>query len=248
MLLFSFSSSSSGILCEDEMSQWLLGDSIMVAPVLSDVGGKWDAKRTVTLPSLKHTTTKLLKQEAGANSAVSALVSMVVQDVWFEFNSTASHAGGTTLNFAKAPIGLAATPVFVQAGSVLAVMRDAGALQATDDLSLPLATTGPLEIQIYAGADAAFVLVEDDGWSKNYTGADLLIGHHGNETQSGRANQRVTTFRWFEANRTLHWNVDGTFSDDSTHTHLCASLFEASTTGPSRKKAREIGIHGMLGF
>jgi len=68
----------------------------------------------------------------------------------------------------------------------------AGVLEHTD--ALP---GGPLEVQVYAGADCKFTLVEDDGETNAY--------------QEGRV--RATTFEWHEASSTLTWTVEGLKDD-----------------------------------
>lgn len=80
-------------------------------------------------------------------------------------------------------------PAFVRAGTVLPLAP--AALQYTD--ALP---GGPLEVQVYAGADGAFELVEDDGETLGY--------------EDGKV--RFTYFSWDDRRRTLSWRVRGSSS------------------------------------
>ena len=78
---------------------------------------------------------------------------------WYEFNSTTSHQGPTTVSLSAVPLDH--IPVYVKAGGIVAL---APLVQYTD--ALP--GDGPLELHVYAGADGAFTLVEDDGETYGY--------------------------------------------------------------------------------
>jgi len=99
---------------------------------------------------------------------------------WYDFWSGASAGGdgaaGATIS-APAPLG--AVPVHVRAGSIVAFGPE---LQYTDEKP-----ADPVTLVVYAGADGAFTLYEDDGMSYDYeTGASARI-----------------PLRWSQATRTL---------------------------------------------
>lgn len=63
-------------------------------------------------------------------------------------------------------------------------------LQYTD-----AAPGGPLNVIVFAGADAEMTLVEDDGSTTAYEAGAV----------------RTTTFKWTDATKTLSWTVSGSF-------------------------------------
>lgn len=118
--------------------------------------------------------------------------------LWFEFNSSVTHLGPTTLFLTNVPLSV--TPVFVRGGSIVPL---APPLQFTDQLP-----GGALTVQVYAGADASFDLAEDDGESRLYESGDV-------------ASVRHTLFQWSDAKRTLSWSAaPGSFTDQ--HSFLLA--------------------------
>jgi len=98
-------------------------------------------------------------------------------------------------------------PAFVRAGTVLPL---APVVQFTD--ALP---GGPLEVQVYAGANGSFSLVEDDGETYAY--------------QSGEV--RVTSFAWDDARGTLSWAAEG--SAPGSFTELSVTLVGADSVSRS---------------
>lgn len=72
---------------------------------------------------------------------------------WYEFNTTTMHVGPTTLSLTNVP--LAHTPVYVRCGGLITL---GPVIQYTGQMP-----GGPLQVQIYGGADSTFTLVEDDG-------------------------------------------------------------------------------------
>merc|ERR1712032_803688 len=74
-------------------------------------------------------------------------------------------------------------PTFVRCGAVIPL---APVVQYTD--ALP---GGPLEVQVYAGADGSFKLVEDDGETTSYERLGYV---------------RETEFSWSDGLRTLSWS------------------------------------------
>ncbi len=136
----------------DVTDQWMLGDRVLVAPVLARGG-----RREVMLP------------EGG----------------WYRFESSELLAGGRTL---RLQVPLDEIPVFVRAGTLLPL---GPVVQSTAFLP-----GGPLELQIYPGADAAARLIEDDGATLRYRDGEV----------------RETNFRWEEAQRRLTWQQQGAYS------------------------------------
>ena len=101
---------------------------------------------------------------------------------WYAFGSSIVHTGPTKLG-GTAP--LSEVPVFVRPGAIVPL---APVIQYSD--ALP---GGPLEVQVYAGVDGTFTLVEDDGQTLKYT-----VG-----------STRTTAFSWDEKSSTLTWTVGG---------------------------------------
>lgn len=110
------------------------------------------------------------------------------EGTWYHFNDTRVEEGPTHLNNA---VDATKIPVFVRPGAIIAL---APVVQSTD-----LLPGGPLEVQIYGGADGSFKLVEDDGESIDY--------------EVGRV--RETTLRWYDAACTLSWRARGAATNQS---------------------------------
>ena len=102
---------------------------------------------------------------------------------WFEWGTATTHAGGTTLPLANVPLG--AVPVFARAGSIVPL---APPVEWSD--ALP---GGPLRVAVYAGADGAFILAEDDGDTMGYA--------------SGAVS--TLALAWSEATKCLCWTRGG---------------------------------------
>lgn len=99
---------------------------------------------------------------------------------WYRFNSSAVTVGPASVG-GVAP--LTEVPVYVRPGCVVPLgpaVQHSGALPG-----------GALEVQVYAGADGSFELIEDDGESKHYAAGAT----------------RVTALRWDDAASTLAWKV-----------------------------------------
>lgn len=72
---------------------------------------------------------------------------------WYRWNTTTTEQGGQTLN---ETLGLAEMALFVREGALLPLHANAS-IQHSGELG------GVLELQVYAGTDATFAMVEDDG-------------------------------------------------------------------------------------
>lgn len=75
---------------------------------------------------------------------------------WYDFYTNERHVGGQTIETSAL---LSQIPVFVKSGSIIPFCKNAQYAKTVADT---------LEIRIYDGADAAFVLYEDEGDNYNY--------------------------------------------------------------------------------
>ena len=119
---------------------------------------------------------------------------------WFKWNTTAAVPGGQT----------------VKPGAILTLQANASRVQHTAQAG------GLLELQIYAGADGDFDMVEDDGISYDYSGEAA-----GAASDEDNPMVRTTTWRWNDSDKTLTWSVRGGESLKSAHayTHVLPVLF-----------------------
>lgn len=144
--------------------------------------------------------------------------------LWFAFNSTAALVG-PLVALARDDVALDELVLYVRAGAILPLARDV--VQRTDDLG------GALTVHVYAGADGAFDLVEDDGHSLAY--------------QAGAV--RRTAFAWDNAARTLSWTVSGPFAGDANSFDTAwPVLFVANATAPVAHAPVPLGSGGSVSF
>jgi alpha-glucosidase (family GH31 glycosyl hydrolase) len=87
---------------------------------------------------------------------------------WYRWNSTVTEAGGQMIN---ETLGLSEMAVFVREGALLPLHANAS-IQHTGEIG------GLLELQVYAGRDGHFVMVEDDGISEDYQQLPKREGTH----------------------------------------------------------------------
>jgi len=149
--------------------QWLVGTGLMTAPVLTEGG-----ERSVYFPSLP------------------------ASELWFEFNSTTTHVGGTSEDVA---VPLDSSPVYVRSGTIVPL---GPVVQHTGELP----GDGILEVHVYAGADGSFTLVEDDGDSYDYE----------------KGITRRTEFECSHERRTLSWVANSSVQHGSLFTKLILLL------------------------
>lgn len=142
---------------------------------------------------------------------------------WFELNTTTTHQGPTTL---QGSVDLDIIPMYVRPGAVIPL---APVVQYTD--ALP---GGALEVQIYAGQDGTFTLVEDDGETTAY--------------EKGLVRQ--TKFSWSDTSKTLSWassdHTNG--SAKNLFTRVFATLFSASDSAKKVSSTVDLGSNGSIGF
>jgi len=137
---------------------------------------------------------------------------------WYAFNSSATTEGPATLGGTAA---LAEVPVYVRPGAVVPlapVVQHSGALPG-----------GALEVQVYAGADGSFTLVEDDGESTAYASGAV----------------RSTRLAWDDGARTLSWAVvDATAAGTAGFSQLFVRRFDAA--GVASSAVVQIGKGGSV--
>jgi alpha-glucosidase (family GH31 glycosyl hydrolase) len=136
---------------------------------------------------------------------------------WFSFNTTQTAHGPADVTVSPS---LDEIFVLVRAGSVFAV---GDSVMATAD-----APQRPLLLHIYPGANATFVMREDDG-----------------VTYGGDA--RVTTFIWDDADLALLWSAEGSYSGNTTYTLVQAVAFFPDAD-PVYTRVRDIGDGGFFTF
>jgi len=120
---------------------------------------------------------------------------------WYRFGKNQVIQGAATQNVTTT---LDEIPMYVRAGSILPL---GPLIMHTDQLP-----GGPLEVQIYPGADADFTLVEDDGHTTDYL--------------SGKV--RRTMFHWNEAKGELSWKCAGPYNGADLFRDIHAVIFDAN--------------------
>ena len=145
---------------------------------------------------------------------------------WYLFNTTETVAGSGAPLVRDKDLRLDEFPVYVVKGSILPIHPWDRAAQHSQ------AQKGLLEVQVYGGADAHFVMYEDDGMTNAYaTDRDV----------------RTTSFVWDEAQRTLKWSVAGgqkQYDKGNDYTQVRVALFELGARGVLRSKVGQIGAGG----
>lgn len=139
--------------------------------------------------------------------------------LWYQRET--AHISQGPLNIGG-PANLWEIPQYCRAGAVLPV---AAAVQFSD--ALP---GGPLEIQVYGGADGGFELVEDDGISYAYKSGEV----------------RRTKLSWDDEAKTLTWKVSGNpeAGGPQSFTKIYMTLFDRQ--GIRRTETKAVGSGGSL--
>lgn len=158
---------------------------------------------SVLIPSslgLAHTTERPPSKENSSTAELPA------SSTWYRWNTTASLKGGQTVS---ETLELSQMAVFVAAGAILP-------LQANSSMQYSAQAGGLLEVQVYAGKDGSFEMVEDDGISYDY------------QTKA-EASTRTTLWSWSDATKTLTWSVKGgaALKSPNVYTDVVAVLFAA---------------------
>eukprot|EP00439_Symbiodinium_sp_Y106_P071921 s2852_g13.t1 len=118
---------------------------------------------------------------------------------WHPFNRAGEIITGPRSAVQEVPLDN--IPAYVRLGTVIPL---APQVQSTDDLP-----GGPLEVQVYAGADGNFTLVEDDGETSSYKTGSL----------------RKTTFVWNDAEKQLTWSTAGANTQARYFSSIRCTLF-----------------------
>ena len=122
-------------------------------------------------------------------------------------------------------LALAEMALFVREGALLPLHANAS-IQRSGELG------GALELQVYAGADATFVMVEDDGITEDYA-------------SERAAATRTTTWSWHDATKTLTWVVHGAFREPANlYTSVEPVLFARGASGPQRAAPQPLDSKG----
>ena len=103
---------------------------------------------------------------------------------------------------------------------------------------------------MYAGADGAFDMYEDDGATTDYMHANTSDSATTSATAAAAGGAvRATRWRWDEAGSTLSWEASGpaAFAGGNDYTSVRVALFVANATGgPQRSAARTISTSGQI--
>ena len=151
----------------------------------------------------------------GGNSKV--IIPQLSSGVWYQFNSTnvVSESSVTFKNASWETI-----PMYARSGAVIPL---GPLVQYTDQLP-----GGPLDVQVYGGADGSFRFVEDDGETHDYL-KDV---------------KKTTLFTWDDAKRTLSWKSVGSFTGPNMFTQVMLTLFEKDKK--SQSSVVVMGAEGSL--
>ena len=145
---------------------------------------------------------------------------------WYRWNTTTARNGGQTV---KETLALAEMAIFVKAGAILP-------LNANTSVQRSAEIGGLLELQVYAGQDGSFELIEDDGISYDYQTAAI-------------ASTRTTTWSWTDATKTLSWSVRGGYSaGPNLYTSVLPVLFAVGATQPQQAGVQALGKAGKVVF
>lgn len=145
--------------------------------------------------------------------------------LFFRFNSTSgAQTGPKQLTLTDVPLN--EMYVYIRSGSILVLQRDV--------VQYASLIGGVLELHVYAGSDASFKQVEDDGTTLNYV-------------ESPSASTRVTQWTWDDATRTLSWTVSGGFNGGTQlYTQVEPRVFSPGAAQPATHAAVAIGDGGSL--
>jgi alpha-glucosidase len=150
------------------------------------------------------------------------------EGTWYTFQTWTLTSGPATLG-GYAPLD--EVLAFVRPGTIVTL---APKLQYSE--ALP---GGALEVQVYAGSDGKFTLVEDDGQTMGY--------------QTGK--KRSTAFWWNNDRGTLSWTVSGDLHapGSSAFTEVVVTIFDGfgefgSAPGVKKSSQKGLAVGGMVTF
>ena len=139
---------------------------------------------------------------------------------WHVFGTGRVLQGSRTIRVKAA---LDEIPAYVRAGTILPL---GPVIQHTGQLP-----GGPLELQIYPGADAGFTLVEDDGETTGYLDGKV----------------RRTTFKWDDTAGRLSWTVSGDYSGPEIFRELHAVCFNRQGKSEAFASLADQGVLNLKG-
>ncbi|MEP4534297.1 MAG: glycoside hydrolase family 31 protein [Cyclobacteriaceae bacterium] len=143
----------------DVDNQYMFGESILVTPVTEPMYVSYQKEGDNYIDAIEK-----------FGNTKSTQVYLPKGNEWFDFWSGEQHSGGQTIE-RETPIDI--IPLYVKAGSIIPIGPK---VQYTDE------KTGSLEIWIYPGSDAEFVLYDDEGDNYSYeNGKYATIVFHWNE-------------------------------------------------------------------
>jgi alpha-D-xyloside xylohydrolase len=177
----------------DITDEYMFGDALLVAPVLNAMySGKKDGKVNADFQQVK--TRKIYLPEG--------------KD-WYDFVTGKKLAGGQTLDY-NAPVDV--IPLFVKSGSIIPFGPD---VQYATEKKWDM-----LDIKIYPGADAEFVLYEDENDNYNYEkGAFSTIRFQWNEDKKTLTiSERRGNFNGMLKKRNFRITLNGSGSMNVTYT------------------------------
>jgi len=189
------------------------GGSLWIRPLVvdfpddataADTTTQWMDGQILVAPTLREDSTKMVYLPAGT---------------WYSFNTSQTTTGPQVI---KGFSPLEEVSAFVRPGTVITL---APVLQYTE--ALP---GGPLEVQVYAGADGAFSFFEDDGETTAYK----------------EGTKRTTLFTWTDANSTLSWKVFGSVVAPGGHGFTDLSMTLIARSGVHHTPVVPIGMVGHL--
>ncbi|MDQ1162522.1 alpha-D-xyloside xylohydrolase [Chryseobacterium sp. SORGH_AS 447] len=158
----------------DINNEYLFGKSLLVAPVLY---AQYTPEKIITTDENqgwnKDNTTKKENQDSGMDFTQNKTVQVYLPAGadWFDFWTNQKHSGGQKI---EKSVTLQSIPLYVKAGSIIPFGPDVQ--YATEK------KWDQLTVNIYSGADADFVLYEDEFDNYNYEkGAFTEIPFHWNE-------------------------------------------------------------------
>ena len=150
---------------------------------------------------------------------------------WFEWNSTAMLAGGQTV--VNRDTSLGESPLYVRAGAILPLQTEI--VQFAEKIG------GLLTLQVYAGRNGRFEMVEDDGVSFDY---QVSASPRRSVRAPPAAGVRTTVWTWDDTAKTLTYSVDGTYVGPSSFTEVTAELFVAGASAAVRSAVRKLSATG----
>ncbi|NBZ95624.1 MAG: glycoside hydrolase family 31 protein [Proteobacteria bacterium] len=141
------------------------------------------------------------------------------EGIWYRFQTPIRVKTGTF----KAEANMDEIPVYAEAGAIIPL----GPVVENTSQS----HTGPLELQVYAGSDGQFTMVEDDGTSNNYLRGDC----------------RKTTFTWNDKTHSLSWTSEGAYDQGNLFHEMLIKVF--TEDGKTVTRNASLGErHGTVQF